>query len=190
MPRAESSLVAKPLEWITALVIRFPVATMVVSGLLAAGSLVLAQTRLQFQTSRSSLLSPKSDYNRRWLEYADEFGEQDDVVVVVSGENRQAILPVLDELAERLKREPKFFRSVFHRVDTAKFQAKGLYYLKPEKLAEIEGFLGSVRPVIEGQWSALNVGGQVAWFAEQLGSGDPPRRRPPPGRAVRPRPRP
>ena len=173
MPRAESSLVAKPLEWVTALVVRFPVATMVVSGLLAAGSLVLAQTRLQFQTSRSSLLSPTSEYNRRWLEYANEFGEQDDVVVVVSGENRQAILPVLDELAERLKREPKFFRSVFHRVDTAKLQAKGLYYLDRQKLAEIEGFLGSVQPVIEGQWSALNIGGQVAWFAEQLGKGDP-----------------
>jgi hopanoid biosynthesis associated RND transporter like protein HpnN len=94
------------------------------------------------------------------------------VVVVVNGENRQAIVPVLDELAERLKREPKFFRSVLHRVDPAKLRAKGLHYLEPGQLAQIEGFLGQAQPVLEGNWSALNVGGQLTRFAEQL-SGDP-----------------
>jgi hopanoid biosynthesis associated RND transporter like protein HpnN len=173
MPRAQSSLLTKPLAGVTALVVRFPVATMLVSGLLAAASLYLAKTRLQFETSRANLLSPTSDYNRRWLKYAHEFGEQDDVVVVASSEDRRAILPVLDELAKRLQQESSHFRSVFHKVDPAKLKAKGLHYMDPKQLAEIEGFLGQAQPVLDGDWAALNVGGQLARFADQLTKGDP-----------------
>ena len=130
---------------------------------------VLAQTRLQFQTSRSNLLSPTSDYNRRWLEYAKEFGEQDDVVVVVSGEDRQAILPVLDELAGRLAQEPKSLPLGLPQGRSGQAaRPRGFITWTPKQLAEIEGFLDQAQPVLEGNWAALNVGGQLAWFAEQL----------------------
>lgn len=173
MPQADSSFMGRVLEAVTALVIRFPVTTMVASGLLAAVALVYAQLGLKFNTSRGDLLNPKSDYNRRWLEYAQEFGEQEDVIVVVSGENRQAIAPVLDEVAAQLARQPKRFRSVFHKVDPTKLQAKGLYYLDQKQLRQIEGFLNQAQPVLQGDWAALNLGGRLAWFAGQLATGDP-----------------
>ena len=46
-------------------------------------ALMLAGSRLGFRTSRLDLLNPKSSYNQLWLEYIDEFGDADDVVVVV-----------------------------------------------------------------------------------------------------------
>ena len=173
MPQAESSLLGRPLKAATLLVTRFPVSTMVVSGLLAALALTYAQLGLKFNTSRDDLLNPKSEYNRRWLEYTHEFGEQEDVIVVVSGENRKAILPVLDEVATLLAREPKYFRSILHKVDSSKLRAKGLHYLEAKPLKEIESFLGQAQPVLQGDWAALNVGGQLAWFATQLTEGDP-----------------
>ena len=65
----------------------------------AVGSIWLTVTRLGFRTSRAELLSPRSDYNRRWLEYTKEFGDKEDVVVVVEGESREQIVPALDDVS-------------------------------------------------------------------------------------------
>ena len=172
-PQAESSLLGRPLRSLAALVTRFPVSTMVVSGIIAACAIFWAQTGLKFKTSRADLLSPNSDYNRRWLKYAEEFGDQEDVIVVVSGANRQAIVPVLDEMAGLLARQPKHFQSIFHKVDASKLRSKGLHYLDEKPLAEIEGFLNQAQPILDGNWAALNVGRRLEWFVGQLKDGDP-----------------
>lgn len=172
-PHANSSLLGKPLWWVTWLVTRYPVATMVISGLLAAGAMVLAQKNLKFHTNRDNLLNPKSQYHRRWLEYAKEFGDQENVILVVTGENRQAIAPVLEELAGMLARQPRLFQSLFYKVDRSKLLAKGLHRRSVKELQEIEGFLNEAQPVLRGDWASMNVGGQLAWFCKQLADGDP-----------------
>ena len=93
------SLVAQPLKLLTVLVARFPISVIVISALLVALSLTGAQLSLDFRTSRSDLLNPKSENNRRWVEFTQEFGEQDDVTVVVHGQDPKAVPPVLDDLA-------------------------------------------------------------------------------------------
>ena len=70
--------------------VRFPLPTLVIALAAAGASLWLTVTQLGFRTSRAELLSPNSDYNRRWLEYTKEFGDKEDVVVVVEGESRRA----------------------------------------------------------------------------------------------------
>ena len=87
-PQTEFSLLERPLKLLTLLVARFPVSVITVSALLVALSLTSAQLSLGFRTSRADLLNPKSEYNRRWNEFAEEFGEQDDVTVVVHGKTR------------------------------------------------------------------------------------------------------
>jgi hopanoid biosynthesis associated RND transporter like protein HpnN len=157
---------------VTALVLRFPVATVLLSVLLAVGAIGWAGHSLSLRNSRADLLNPNSAYHHRWLEYVNEFGDQDDVLLVVHGKDRAAVVPVLDELALMLEHQPKLFRSVFHKVDLARLRAKGLYYLDLPRLQQIEGFLNQAQPVLEGNWSALNVGGQLAWLVEGLQRGD------------------
>ncbi len=48
-------------------------------------------------------------------------------VVVYSKDDPKAVPPILDELAARLNRQPKLFRSVFYKIDVAKLKSKGLY---------------------------------------------------------------
>jgi len=112
------------LRAITALVTRFPATTLIVSVLLAAAAMGLAQSRLKFHTSRSDLLDPHSEYHHRWLEYTEEFGGQEDVVVVVQGKERQAVVPVIDELAGHLLRAPSHFRSVFYKMARPSFKPR------------------------------------------------------------------
>ena len=115
----------QPLKLLTVLVARFPISVIIISALLVALSLTGAQLSLGFRTSRSDLLNPKSENNRRWAEFTQEFGEQDDVTVVVHSDDPKAVPPILDELAAQLNRQPKLFRSVFHKIDVAKLQVQG-----------------------------------------------------------------
>ncbi len=83
MPQADGSYLARPFAAMTRLVLRFPVATVVIGIALALASLLLTATRLGYRTSRLDLLNPKSDYNRLWIDYIQEFGAEDDAVIVV-----------------------------------------------------------------------------------------------------------
>ena len=156
-PLTEPALLARPLTWITGLVLRMPMAVLVLAVVLTVASLFLAVTRLGFRTSRLDLLNPQSSYNQLWLEYINEFGEADDVVVVVEGQSRQEVLPVVEELSETIAREDRLFRAVLHEVDLSRIREKGLHYLQPDDLLAIEAFLDRVEPILAGDWARLTV---------------------------------
>ena len=174
-PQTEHSLVGQPLKLLTVLVARFPISVIIISALLLALSLTGAQLSLGFRTSRSDLLNPKNENNRRWAEFTQEFGEQDDVTVVVHSDDPKAVPPILDDLAVQLARQPKLFHSIFHKVDVAKLKSKSLYndQVTPDLLRQIDGFLQQSQGLLHGDLASLNVGGQIAWFAAQVDQGDP-----------------
>ncbi len=109
-PQTDSSLMSRPLAWLTRAAIRFPMVTLLLAALAAGGSVWLTMTRLGFRTSRAELLNPNSDYNRRWLEYTKEFGNKEDVVVVVEGEGREQITPALDDVSRMLLQRKDLFQ--------------------------------------------------------------------------------
>ncbi|MHB8899295.1 MAG: MMPL family transporter, partial [Thermoguttaceae bacterium] len=151
---------------------RFPLTTIIVSCLLAVLAVGIAQSRLKFNTSRADLLDPKSQYNRRWLDYTREFGEQEDVVVVVQGKDSGTLEPVIEEVAAELRRSPECFRWLFYKVETETLYSKGLYYLEPQQLRAIESFLVEAEPVVRGEWGMLDLGAQLSGFCQQLQQGD------------------
>ena len=167
-PHENISLLGRLLVGVTWLALRFPMATVVIGVMAAVVSLYLAQTRLGFRTSRADLLSPKSDFNRLWVDYTKEFGATEDVIVVVEGDGREKVVPVIDELAADLLRETRLWNTVLSKIDLAKLRSKGLYYLKPEKLAGIEQFLDEFAPVIGGNWAQMNLGNMAAEMGKTL----------------------
>src|SRR5687768_4383461 len=69
-------LASRAFEGATRVVLHWPWATLVVALALAAASLALACTRLGYRTNRLDLLNPTSDYNRLWIDYIEEFGDE------------------------------------------------------------------------------------------------------------------
>jgi len=129
-PPTEFSPLGQPLKLLTVLVARFPVSVIIISALLLALSLTGAWLNLGFRTSRSDLLNPNSAYNKCWNEFTAEFGDQDDVTVVVyNNQRREAVPPILDEVAAELQRQEnsKYFGVVQHKIDVAKLKSKALY---------------------------------------------------------------
>ena len=159
---------ARPFVLGTRLILAFPVATLAIMLALAAGALYLTATRLGYQTSRMDLLNPNSNYNRLWIEYIEEFGDEDDAVVVVEGAGREQVVPVLEELSAALAREDRLFHAVLHEVDLAKIRSKGLHYLSPDELADIDQFLTDLGPILAGDWSSLNTSAMAGGFSRQL----------------------
>ena len=172
-PQTEPSPLSKPLGWLTRLVLRFPAPTLAlaVAGVLAA--LALSGSRLGFRTSRLDLLNSESSYNRLWIDYIDEFGDEDDAVVVVEGADRELVVPVLEEISRALGRQDRLFHAVLHEVDLSKIRSKGLHYLRPDELLEIERFLHKVEPIVEGDWTRLNLGNMIGGMCARLDGDEP-----------------
>ncbi|MFM8292514.1 MAG: hypothetical protein ACKOC4_12565 [Planctomycetia bacterium] len=116
-PAAPASLLGRGLVWWTSLCLRWPLAIVLAAIVSAAGAGLWTAQRLGYKVSRVDLLDPESEYNKLWLDYIREFGEDADAVIVVEGRSREEVIGVLEELSREVAREGDLFRSVLHEVD-------------------------------------------------------------------------
>ena len=137
----------------------------------AAG--VFTAQSLGYKVSRTDLLDPDSEYNKLWIDYIAEFGADEDAVVVVEGPSRTTVIRALEEVSAEVARNGELFRSVLHEVDLSRIRAKGLHYLSPADLAEIDRFIERTRPILEGGWAQLSVTTMVGGLAGQMVAGAP-----------------
>jgi uncharacterized protein len=137
----------------------------------AAASAAWTAGNLGYKVSRTDLLDPDSDYNKLWIDYIREFGEDDDAVIVVEGPSRADVIPVLEELSRDVAGRRDLFRSVLHEVDLSRIRSKGLHYLSPADLTAIDRFVEQTGPILAGGWTQLRVGMMVAGMAGQVVAG-------------------
>ena len=181
---APTSLLGRGLVAWTQACLRWPLA-IVLGAVLSAGLAGLWTARhLGYKVSRVDLLDPESDYNKLWIDYIREFGEDDDAVIVVEGRSRDGVIAVLGELSRAVAREGDLFRSVLHEVDLSRIRAKGLHYLSPADLADIDRFIERTEPILAGGWAQLKVGTMVAGMAGQMVAGGVPGQPEPPAAAL------
>jgi hopanoid biosynthesis associated RND transporter like protein HpnN len=166
-----SSLLARALVAWTRLCLQAPVAVLVVALVSAVVAGGWTARSLGYKVSRVDLLDPKSDYNKLWIDYIQEFGQDDDAVVVVEGDSRERVVRVLEELSREVARDGELFRSVLHEVDLSKIRAKGLHYLAPADLAAIDRFIEQTQPIVEGGWAHLKVTSMVGGLAGRMVAG-------------------
>lgn len=142
-----------------------------IAVLTAGAAGVWTSQSLGYKVSRVDLLDPDSEYNKLWIDYIHEFGEDDDAVVVVEGTNRSATVAALEDLSQQLSQKSDLFYSILHEVDLTQIRAKGLHYVSPQDLASIDRFIGRTEPVLAGGWSQLKVGTMVGGLAATVVSG-------------------
>jgi uncharacterized protein len=179
-PQTESTWIARMLEQLTRLAVGFPMLTLIIAVAAAAGSLWLTTHKLGFRTSRAELLDPNSDFNRRWLDYTKDFGDKEDVVVVVEGETPQITAEAIDDVCKSLAQRKDLFGDVFHYADAPKLRDKGLYYLniEPKKdspdeltLKGIDMLLERASPILQGNWPQLSLGGMARQMDAAMAGG-------------------
>src|SRR3954467_3288676 len=105
LARITSALVAR--------VTRYPRTVLVACLALAVGAVAVAYQKLEYHTQRNDLLSADKACQKRWQKYLDAFGDDDDMVVVAEGADRERMKAALDDVAVEVKKRPDLFDRVF-----------------------------------------------------------------------------
>ena len=156
-----------PLVWATRIVLRFHRSVLCIALLLSVLAAVATARFLEMRTSRLDLLNPDSRFNQRWLAYLDEFGKEDDILIVVEGRDPETVIPVVEDVAARLIAHDDF-ESVLHKFDFDSLQAKGLHLLPLEELDRIDRYVAQVEPLVQGHWQLLGAREQVQQLNHRL----------------------
>jgi uncharacterized protein len=143
------------------LVYRWPILTLA-SALLCAGvSMFVSWTQLKFQTQRSDLISPKKDYAQRWEKYLAEFGDDDDMVLVVQGNNREQMECALERVAGQIAQYPQLFDRLFYKLDLRSLRNRALLYLPSDQISKIQHNLDDMKLLLElsgfNSWQKLSL---------------------------------
>jgi hopanoid biosynthesis associated RND transporter like protein HpnN len=167
---SERSLLADALCFLTRVVSRQPKLTLVLALILSATAVGYSVCRMEFKTKRSDLIDPKAEFHKRWMEFAQSFGDASDVVVVVEGESAASIKQTLDDVGGRLAADKQFFSNVLYKVDPGPLQGKGLHYLSPTQLQSGLDRLAEFQPILEGRWELMRLDMMFARFNSQMQS--------------------
>jgi hopanoid biosynthesis associated RND transporter like protein HpnN len=116
---------------------RRPVLTIVVAVALAAASVLYALHSLSFATSTRALLPPDAPYIQRYVEYDKEFGELDDLAIVVEAPSLPEATVYAGRLVKELRTAQVPLTRVAYRIDPKQFEGRALLYLSLERLSEI-----------------------------------------------------
>ena len=138
------------------------------SVLLAGTGIAYTLQALTFKTSGRDLLPRDAGYVVRYNQYARDFGELEDIVVVIEAQTFEAAKAYAARLVQELRASPLTFQRVAYRVDPQRFEGRQLLYLPTEQLKEIrdrifdhqefmESFAGdpSLARLIEGVNTAM-----------------------------------
>jgi len=148
----ERSVVRRLLRGLVSIVCRYPLVVLLLSVAVAGASLWAAVTRLQYKTQREDLVSPHKEYQQRWRDYLAEFGDDEDIVVVVQGTNRPKMEQALEALAMRVQERPELFDRLFYKVDLRALRNRALIFLSTEEIRSIQHHLDDMGQLLKHGW--------------------------------------
>jgi uncharacterized protein len=131
------SRTGRALQRLVRLSCRHPLLTVVLSLALAAAGIGYTLHALTFKTSGRDVLPQGAGYVKKYVEYAREFGELEDIVVVVEARTFEAAKAYAARLVQELRASPVNFHRVAYRIDPKRFEGRQLLYLSQDKLQEI-----------------------------------------------------
>jgi hopanoid biosynthesis associated RND transporter like protein HpnN len=166
--REEETIVSRLIVAVVGLAGRFPRTTLAVTLALCGLSLYACANYLTFRTQRDDLVSPKKDYQERWQQYVNEFGDDDDMVVVVQGRDRPTMERALEALAVEVQKQPALFDRLFYKVDLRHLRNRALLFLPADQIRQIQDNLRSMDMLLNPPFIA-NLDPLFGWKSLTLG---------------------
>src|SRR5262245_24910745 len=127
-----------------------PRLTVLLAVLLAVVSIAYTFYALTFKTSGRDVLPQDAPYVKRYIEYAKNFGELEDIVVVVEARSFEGAKAYAARLVQELRSAPVKFQSVAYRIDPKQFEGNQLLYLDVDELKEIRDKIFDHQEFMEG----------------------------------------
>lgn len=152
------SLAVRFLGWIVAAVSARPRLMLWFALLVASASVGVTVIQLEIRTSRADLMDPASPVAGTWKQYSDTFAADKDLMIVVEtpAPNAVVIKTVIDDLGERLRREPELFANVQSSVNLTAMRRKALQFLSAPDLKRTAERVQSYNTVVRDQnWNYI-----------------------------------
>jgi len=129
---------------------RRPLVTVILALVLAVAGLVVTVQHMGFKTSGRDVLPQDAGYVKKYVEFARDFGELEDIVVVVEAPTLEAAKAYASRLVQELRASPVKFPRLSYRIDPKRFEGRQLLYLSTEKLREIRDKIFDHQEFMEG----------------------------------------
>ncbi|GFE59288.1 MMPL family transporter [Geobacter sp. AOG1] len=136
---------------------RHPRLILTVALLVSLLAIVVTQQRLQFLTGRDQLMPANTAFNRDYQAYRAEFGDQEEIAVVIESSDSTLAGRFGERLAQRLTADRKHFREVFFPFGLPFFQQNGLLLMPREELATFTANLTKAAPTLKALAAAPSV---------------------------------
>jgi hopanoid biosynthesis associated RND transporter like protein HpnN len=128
---------------------RFPLLIVSLSLILSAVSILYTRDNLEFLTGRDDLMPKNSKFHRDYRDYRQEFGDQEEIVVVIESENPEKAGRFGSNLYDRLSKRRDVFREVFYPNGLPFFQKNGLLFMPYDDLVALSENLVKAGPVLK-----------------------------------------
>jgi len=116
---------------------RHPGSTVALALALAILAIPLTFWKLRFETSELHLLPPGQAYVSRYREYSRDFGELDEIIIVVRGRTPEESKAYAARLVRELRAGPVAFNHLAYRVTLPDLDGRALLYLPKAALEEL-----------------------------------------------------
>src|SRR4051794_23287166 len=123
---------------------------------------------LSFDGSRNNLVGSGKKYHQNFLKFKKEFPTQDDLVVVVEGENPEKNRQFVERLGAKLLAEPKIFTDVLYKHDFNMLGPKALLFVPEKDLKDLRQTLSGYLPFIQRFTQATNLNSLFSMMNSQF----------------------
>ncbi len=119
-----------------------PYSVLIVAAVTSAFSVYYAVTNIGLMLNRNDmLLARENRFHKLYLDYQKEFAPRDDIVVLVEGEDEDALRRTVEDLAERIRSEPAL-TDLFYKMDLKYIKGRELLY---RELGDLVDYLDGLR---------------------------------------------
>ena len=118
---------------------------------------------LDFDMNQDDLVGPNQKYHENFLRLQKEFPQQDDLAVVVEGDDIEKNRQFIERLAAKLQTETNLFQDVFFAQNLTMMGSKALLYASETNLVEMKDMLQAARPFINQFTQTTNL---VSFFEQ------------------------
>ncbi len=130
-------------------VVRFPRLIIFVALLLAVVSVVYTKQNMTFVTGRDQLMPANTTFNRDYQAYRQEFGDQEEIVVVIEANDTERVGRFGTRLFEKFSQDRQHFREVFYPFGLEFFKKNGLLFVSLDEVRALRRNLTLAKPVLK-----------------------------------------
>ena len=106
-------------------------------------------TQLEFSTDRNDLVGSDKKYHQIFLNFREEFPQEDDLVVLVESGNLEKNRQFVERLGARLLEDPTHFTNVFWKGDLKSLGPKSLLFMDTQTLTSFRDSIRTYLPVLK-----------------------------------------